>query len=200
MNAKLKFKEGWIMLLRPFLFAELKQPLQKMTILYAYSEKPLLEFELNSKGKESMDELLTKYTFGRDPGRYFNEDDLKYQDRMQKSIDAILSTYSTVEVYKGEMVQCYVENIMCRFYPDEYNVIRRETFEEVMTSEAYTMDIEGSSYYDIKSVQDKVHYVKSRGIDDTLAKRMCSAEANDSVIFRPKRELLEIFCRENEIY
>jgi hypothetical protein len=199
MDAKLRFKEGWIMLLRPFRFAELKQPLQKMTILYAYSEKPMLKVELSEKGKEAISELYN-HSFEGDPGRLFMEPEDEYYTRIQLSEDAIFKAYSTVEIYSGEVVQCYVEKTMCRFYPDEYTVIRRETFEEVMTSEEYTMDIESGSYYDIENIQDKVHYVRSRGIDDTLAKRMCSSEAKDSVIFRPKRELLEIFCREHEIY
>ena len=42
------------MLKRPFAFAELSKPLQKMTILYAFSEKPIITVELNAKGIEKM--------------------------------------------------------------------------------------------------------------------------------------------------
>ena len=61
MNAKFKFREGWIMLNRPFKFGELKQPLQKMTVLYAFSEKPILEMTLNLEGQKEYKKLLDAY-------------------------------------------------------------------------------------------------------------------------------------------
>ena len=57
MIAKHKFREGWIMLKRPFKFGELSKPLQKMTVLYAFSEKPIITMELNAKGIEEMEIL-----------------------------------------------------------------------------------------------------------------------------------------------
>ena len=50
-EAKNKFREGFIILKRPFLFAELKNPLQKYTILWAYSEKPVINKVLTEEGE-----------------------------------------------------------------------------------------------------------------------------------------------------
>lgn len=41
MRAKDRFRQGFIMLKRPFDFHELKNPLQQFTILWTYSEKPV---------------------------------------------------------------------------------------------------------------------------------------------------------------
>ena len=203
MDARLRFKEGWIMLLRPFKFAELKEPLQKLTILYAFSEKPIINLMLTEKGKKLVGNALAAYdglNKRHSLSKGFNENDDIYEERFGKAFDELIRINSTVEDYKGEIVQCYVQNQMCRFYPEEYTVISRETFEEVLIAEEYTMDIETVSYFKEKNIADKLHYIRSRGIDKTLAERMSAIEARDSVIFRPRIELLQLFCRENEIY
>ena len=209
MIAKHRFKEGWVMLLRPFRFAELEKPLQKMTILYAYSEQPIIKMELNEKGIELMDALNEDYgkpmslTSGRTNYRKrFGESDDDYEERISKEVDSIIRNYSTQENYQGEIVQCYVEGELCRFYPGEYNVISRETFDHLLTcdEEEYKIEVEDERYFDIKGIKERLFYIRSRGISKNLAMKMNSGEAKDSVIFRPQPAVLEMFCRDYEIY
>lgn len=210
MNAKNKFREGWIMLLRPFEFAELKKPLQKMTILYAYSEKPIINMVLNEKGREEL-KWLNHYWDKKGGGlsdfhkmyqRRLFEDDDTYDERMGRYLDKIFRDYCIEEDYKGEIVQCYVEGQMCRFYPEEYNIISRETFEHLLTCDEreYQIEIENKSHFDIKTVKERIFYIQSRGVSKEKAMKMSSKEAKDSVIFRPQQAILEMFCREHEIY
>lgn len=208
MKAKDMFREGWIMLLRPFKFGELSKPLQKMTILYAYSEQPIIKMELTQKGKEEM-ELVSEH-YGKTSitnhhrvysKRAFESDEV-YEARMEKTIDRIYKDHCTQENYQGQIVQCYVEGQLCRFYPGEYNVISRETFDHLLTcdEEEYTIEIEDERYFDIKEIKNRLFYIRSRGIPKNLAMKMNSGEAKDSVIFRPGDAILEMFCREHEIY
>lgn len=209
MKAKDKFREGWIMLLRPFKFAEISQPLQKMTVLYAYSDKPLLSYELNEKGKEEMEKLNyfseNNSIFSGHHATYskrLNEDIDEFDERISKEQDRILSMFSTVEVYKGTIVECYVEGQLCKFFPDEYNVISKETFDHLLVCDEheYKIDIENETYFATSTIKDRLHYIMSRGIDRDKAMKMASGEAMDNVIFRPQEAVLEMFCREHEIY
>lgn len=210
-NAKLKFKEGWVMLKRPFDFAELSKPLQKMTILYAYSEKPIVNMVLNEKGLQELKDLNKAWNKKGNLGTLsiknpyslrFGESEKDYEDRMRRYLDDIYRKYSTKEVYKGEIVQCYVEKQLCRFYPEEYTNISRETFEYLLScpDEEYSLEIQNQNVFKIKEIRDKIHYIQSRGISKNMATKMVSENVKDAVIFRPGEAILEMFCRENEIY
>jgi len=207
MEAKYRFKEGWIMLNKPFKFIELEKPLQKMTVLYAYSEKPLVKMILTSEAQEEIDFAYDEYglNIGVRKSKWrvlFNESEEDYNERFDMQMDQLRETGCTVEQYDGELVQCYVEGQLCKFYPDEYTVIKKDTFELLLTSEsAHVLEIQkNSSYYNQDNVKDRIYYLRSRGINKDLATRMSSKEANDAVIFRPRPELLAIFCRPHEIY
>lgn len=206
MNAKNKFREGWIMLLRGFKFHELSSPLQHMTMLYAYSNKPLISFELNDKGKELLEDFKENYgkpmtlTSGCSEFRKrFNEPDDKYEDRMNQEYDRIYSNYQNVEVYNGEIVECYVEGVTCKFYPDEYKVISQETFGEVINGDAFMMKIDNPNLFELEDIKDQVFYIRSRGIDEDKAKHLASSSLKDAIYFKPKKELLEMFTRDHEI-
>lgn len=208
MDAKLKFREGWVMLNRPFKFAELSKPLQKMTVIYAYSEKPIIEMKLNKKGLELMKEYDENYgkpmslLGGSSFRKLHNESDDLYEARMERIHDYILRTFSTQENYKGEIVQCYVEGIPCRIYPDEYNIISKETFDHLLTCDEneYQVEIENEIMFDTKEIKQKIFYLRNRGIGKEMAIKMNCAEMKDSVIFRPQQAVLDMFCREHEIY
>lgn len=211
MDAKSRFKEGWIILLRPFDFAELSKPLQKMTILYAYSEKPIINMILTEKGKELLNEwceysdkegkssVTNMHPFY---SRMFRETDKEYKERMDKHYDDIYRLHATQEEYKGELVQCYVEKTLCKFFPEEYNVISRETFEHILTcdEQEYKIEIEDPKFFDTKNIKDKLFYIQSRGINSSMSMKMNAKEAKDAVIFRPQPAILEMFCKEHEIY
>lgn len=207
MTAKDRFREGWIMLLRPFKFAELTKPLQKMTILYAYSEQPIITMELTDKGRQEM-ELINEH-YGKSSLLHnhpeyskgaFETDDV-YEMRMERVINRVYKLHATQENYQGQIVQCYVEKQLCRFYPDEYNVISRETFEHLLVcdEQEYTVEIEDNRLFESKDMKQRLFYIRNRGINKQMATKMCSATVKDSVIFRPGDAMLEMFCREHEI-
>jgi len=185
MKVKQRFREGWIMLLRPFEFAELSKPLQKMTILYAYSEKPLIKMEITKKGQELLNEAYENidkpFTPTTTPAqrkwrRAFSEKEGNtfYNKRVEYELEALKKEHTTIEFYKGQVVQCDVEGTMCRFYPDEYNMIQQDTFDHVLTSDDYTMEIEGETAFGMPEVKEKIHYIRSRGISEKTAKRIAS--------------------------
>lgn len=197
------------MLKRPFAFAELSKPLQKMTILYAFSEKPIITMELNAKGIEEMKILNEScgksiVAFGGDIKykKRFGESDDSYEVRISEYIDQIFIEHSTQENYQGEIVQCYVEGQMCRFYPEEYSVISKETFYHLLTcdDQEYTIDVESEEIFETKALKERLFYIRSRGISKGKAMKMNCGEARDAVIFRPGQAILEMFCREHEIY
>lgn len=209
MIAKHKFREGWIMLKRPFKFGELSKPLQKMTVLYAFSEKPIITMELNAKGIEEMKILHESYgkgiaVFGGDIKykKRFGEDEDSYEERIAEYTDQIFRAHSTQENYQGEIVQCYVEGEMCRFYPEEYSIISKETFDHLLAcdDQEYTIDVESEEIFETKALKERLFYIRSRGISKNRAMKMNCGEARDAVIFRPGQAILEMFCREHEIY
>jgi len=199
------------MLLRPFKFAELKKPLQKLTVLYAYSEKPIINMVLSEKGEEDL-KVLNSYWSNGGALSFFNHDKMyskrfgetieEYDERMGRYLDDIFRLQCTKEDYKGEIVQCYVEGQLCRFYPEEYKVIGRDTFDHLLTCDEheYKLEVENPSYYQMKDIKSKIFYIRNRGISETKAMKMSSNEAKDNAIFRPQQALLEYFCRPQEIY
>ena len=208
MNAKFKFREGWIMLNRPFKFGELKQPLQKMTVLYAFSEKPILEMTLNLEGQKEYKKLLDAYGHNNTLSnssqycKYFKESQEEYENRIDAATNLIFKTYGTQEEYKGEIVQSIIEGEICRFYPDEYTVIKPETLDHLLTcdDQEYIAEINDNTIFTTQDMRNKIFYIRSRGIPNQKAVKMVSKEAKDCVIFRPQPALLEMFCRPNEIY
>jgi hypothetical protein len=212
MDAKHRFREGWIMLLRPFSFGDIPKPIQKLTILYAFAEKPTIETELNDRGKELYEELLANW--GKENGltkyhRYKknrDETSREYEYRLQEEERRIFDTYSKVEHYKGEVVQARISGKACRFFPGEYSIVSKETISELLVcgDSEYIVDIENKHTFDsilnLDAIKDKIFYIRSRGIPKSRALKMIAEQLKDSIIFRPQPALLEMFCRENEIY
>jgi hypothetical protein len=89
---------------------------------------------------------------------------------------------------------------MCRFFPDEYNMTGQDTFEHILTSDDYEMDIENETPFTFPEIKLKLFYIMSRGINKPMAQRMASAGMKDSVIFRPGLGVLNAFCRSWEIF
>ncbi len=192
-NAKDKFREGFIMLQRPFDFAELKSPLQKFTILWAYSEQPVIKKYLTDKAKEEID-LIENST--NPIGFWKSEDRDKY---IQKKIENILESNVAYEpLYEGEIVQAYVEGQLCRFYPDEYTIVSKEKLNEIMLEEGYHVVCD-NSLFEIKDFKDKKHYLQSRGVSERVARKWASLSYGNLVMYKPYYELLEMFCRPYEI-
>lgn len=191
-NAKDKFREGFIMLLRPFDFAELKNPLQKLTILWAYSEQPVLRDVLKPQAREKIDEICER------PNMSF----LRKEDReewINDQIKKICDNPSSHEkLYEGEIVQTYVDGQLCRFYPDEYKILTKERLAEIMEEEGYHVIL--GDVKSLKDFNDKSHYLQSRGVSKNIADKWASLSFHSLVMYKPYFELLKIFCRWNEVY
>ena len=205
MKIKDRFREGWIILKRSFKFAELEKGIEKMTILYAYSDKPMLKMVLSKEGEELIDSLKGmegKSLFtGGDVNfvKRYGESQDDYDKRMVEEYDRIIKLHSTVELYEGQIVQAEVSNVMCRFFPDEYSVIGRDTFEHIMTSSDYDMIIQDGMPYTLPDTKNKLFYIMSRGVNKTIAERMVAKDFKDAVLFDPGLGVLNMFCREHEI-
>lgn len=183
LNAKDKFKEGYIMLLRPFDFVELQYPLQKLTILYAYSERPIFRKLLIPSALEEI-RLIENSS-----GMFYNN------ERKDADIDKIVRDDRSYEnYYEGDIVQCYVEGHLCRFYPDEYNIIKQNTLDSIFSEEGYHC-IVNPAIREHKAFKDKLYYCMTRGIDKTTSEKYASYGFKDLVYFKPYYELLDAFSR-----
>jgi hypothetical protein len=193
-DAKNKFREGFIMLNRPFDFDELKNPLQKMTILWAYTEQPIFEKELSNAAKERIEELNNV------PGMFKTTnpwDSESYVDKHIKSVYESEASYDNL--YKGDIVQTYVDGQLCRFNPDEYTIMSQEKMAEILQEEGYHAICHPILLKE-KSFIERKDYIKSRGLDDRTAAKWAGITFKDAVIYKPYFQLLEMFCRDYEIY
>jgi hypothetical protein len=189
MNAKSFFREGYVMLLRPFQFAELDVPLQKLTIAYAYVVEPLYKEYLTEDAKERIE-------FVEERNRFNKVFDSDYLDREIESIIDSPSSYKKEQF--GFKVQISINNIPIYLYPDEYNIISSERLTEILAEDGYHT-ICDAGLYTIKEYKDKYHYLLSRGVNKNIAKKWASIGFRDLVYYKPYYELLDCFCREHEI-
>lgn len=109
-----------------------------MTVLYAFSEKPILEMTLNLEGQKNtkslmLMDIITLFSNSSQYCKYFKESQEEYENRIDAATNLIFKTYGTQEEYKGEIVQSIIEGEICRFYPDEYTVIKPETLDHLLT-------------------------------------------------------------------
>ncbi len=193
LNAKDKFREGYIMLLRPFEFHELKNPLQKLTILWAYSEQPILKNVLTEKARDEA------WLIENQSGLPFFSKEHK-EEIIESQLETLFAKKESFEqLYEGDIVQCYVDGIMCRFYPDEYKIMAKERLFEIMQEEGYHTII-SEQLKQVKEFKDKVHYLKSRGIGEKDATKWSSLSYGPMVMYKPYYQLLDAFCREHEIF
>jgi hypothetical protein len=192
-DARKKFKEGFIMLNRGFQFAELKYPLQKFTILWAYSEQPVIERSLS---KEAIEEIETIQNTSSPFGFWTSTD---RDDFLQKKIDNVLNAEKSYnKLHIGDIVQTYVDGALCRFFPNEYSIIDATKLFEIMQEDGYHT-ICSPALEKIPDFLKNVHYIKSRGVDDETARRWVTLGYKDLVIYKPYYQLLELFCRPMEI-
>ena len=193
-NAKEKFREGFIMLNRPFAFAELKDPLQRFTILWAYAEAPVTRTVVSQAGLEKADEIEnTTGAIG-----FWGVD--SRTEWIEKEIEKVYNNPKYQEVqYEGEIVQAFVDGQLCRFYPDEYSIIGPEKLTDIMQEEGYHT-ICSEAIYGLPDFRNKKHYLQSRGVPERIAKKWASVTFRDLVIYKPYHQLLTMFCRDHEIY
>lgn len=191
-DAKSKFREGFIMILRPFKFAELKDPIQKLTIVWAYSEQPVIKRVLTDAAKEEADAIANQ------SGLFFGFD--SKEERIEMQLDELYAdSKSWEDLYEGDIVQAYFEDQPCRFYPEEYKIMSREKISELMTEEGYHTVISDELLH-IKDFAEKSHYLKSRGVSKHIADKWASLSYPGLVFYKPYYGLLEMFARANEIY
>jgi hypothetical protein len=193
-NAKDKFREGFVMIMRPFQFGELSNPIQKFTIVWAYSEQPKIVKELTQTGKEKVDVILNE---SHGP-RFLTEKDKN--DYIDSQIEKVYeNSKNWNENYKGEIVQTYIDGQLIRLYPDEYNIISKEKLHEIMGEDGYHA-VCSRGLYGIKEFRDQAYYLKSRGVSKHNANKWASVTFKEMVYYKPYYQLLTMFCRNHEIY
>lgn len=195
-DAKNKFREGFIMLNRPFQFSDMQNPVQKLTIVYAYAEQAKFEERLTLKALKEIENIENDSSFlKRD--KQINESHTEYIDRKLSQIYD--SPLNFENVYKGEIVQAIIDGQTCRFYPDEYSLISLEKLNEIMSEEGYHAIIT-PGLEKVKQYRDILHYLESRGVSNHIAKKWAGLTFKDLIYFKPYYELLTMFCRDYEIY
>lgn len=186
-NAKDKFREGYIRLKRPFEFAELDEPLQELTVLYAYAEKPVFTKVLTDQARQVIDQISRKPYWGSLVDK---------QNYIDQQVEIVLGMDgSHKEEYEGEIVQCYVGKTLCRFYPDEYSILSEEALQVLYDEEGYHVMVNNDALYSLPSVKDRMFYCQSRGIDKNTALRWAVKGMKELVYFKPYFQLLELFAR-----
>jgi hypothetical protein len=192
-DSRSKFREGFIMLKRGFDFADLDEPLQKFTILWAYSERPVVKNVLTEYAKEEIDLIQNQ----SHPLAFWDNE--QKEEYISRKIDSILSSSKAYsELYEGEIVQAYVNNVMCRFYPDEYTIVDSNKLFEIMQEEGYHT-VCAPALEELAEFKKLTHYIMSRGVDKRTAMRWVSMGYKSFVMYKPYYELLEYFCRPLEI-
>lgn len=188
LNAKTKFREGYIMTLRPFEFSGLKNPIQKLSIFWAYTERSLFKTQLTPENQEKAEELY------HTPISSFTK------QYVQEALDKLYNTSSNYEeLHIGDIVQIEIDNQLVRLYPDEYQILSRESIQEAIEEDGYHT-ICDKRLFEIKDFTDKYFYLTSRGVTKSIALKWASLGYKDLVYYKPCYELLKMFCRDSEIF
>jgi hypothetical protein len=192
-NAKDKFREGFIMLKRPFDFGDLDVPLQNLTILWAYSERPVIKNYLSSEAMEKIADIENTTP----PLGFFSTEER--DEYIERKIQWVYDNPKMYEpLYEGDIVQSVVNGQTVRFYPSEYTIVNSEKLAEIMAEEGYHT-ICNPSLYKTKDFTDKVHYLVSRGVNKRNAEKWASLGYRDMVMYKPYYELLTMFTRPQHI-
>lgn len=205
MDAKSNFREGHIMLQRPFDFVDLDFGIPKMTIVYAYIEEPLYRNQLNEKGRDRVEEITIGSQAGLLHGlspfkKRYGEDQEDYEERLAKEYELVENDPHNLEkVFVGNKVQASFDGHTVSFFPDEYKVVSQETVFTALNDDAYYMVVNNESAFKLEDTAKKVHYLQSRGISKERARKMASYSLKDLVAYFPHPELQKLFCRSNEV-
>ena len=179
-----RFREGYIILTRSFDFGDLPTPLHKLSIFYAYSDRPMIERILTEEALETLREI--------------DADDTRYQQsyRLPTSHRGVVAAEQVYDdVYQGEVCQIYVHGKMVRLFPGEYTVLTQERVYFILESGGYHVVTE-PQLAGLKEFLVKTHYFRSRGVDLATAERMITPQFKGLVYYKPYRRLLTIFERQ----
>jgi len=109
--------------------------------------------------------------------------------------DHIIIRNKNEEEYIGEVVQVTVEGEICRFYPDEYDILSDEALQVLYDEEGYHVIIENETMLSLPSIKDRMFYLQSRGISKRMALKWSAKGMKDMVYFKPYFELIDLFAR-----
>lgn len=194
-DAKSKFREGFILIKQPFKFVE-GLVIQMNTIVWAYSEKPITRQELNSAGVEKLE------TIRHTTPPFFFGSSAKTQEEnwFSAEVDKVFEDLKNYDqIYEGEVVQCTIEGVTCRFYPNEYSVLELSRVQEILEEEGYHTVV-SNTLKSLEPFKTSVHYLKSRGISKSVAEKWVSTTYKDLVYYKPYYSLLSMFARSWEMY
>lgn len=191
-DASKRIYHGWIILKQPFRFAELEEPLQMKTILYAYSERPVIKRVLTEKALEERDSILNQSIMFTPFER--KEDII---DRQVKELERKNASWE--EEYHGEIMQVVINGVTTKFFPEEYDHVSEKLLSEYLEDEAYHM-VAHPGLFKNQEFLKRRHYIQSRGVDERIAGKWVSIGFKDLVMYKPYFQLLKMFARDHEIY
>jgi len=193
-SAKDKFREGYIMVNRPFKFFEMDIPIQKFTIFWAYSEQPVFEQVLTEEAKEEAYHIANPGPFGR--ALFSNKDAEAYID--EKLSFLFDSAIAYKKLYLGDIVQVFIGTTVIRLYPEEYTILTEEKIKNIIAEDGYhAVVLPGAT--SIQQFKDSMIYLRSRGVSKSTATKWSSIGLKGMVYYKPYFSLLESFSRPHEI-
>lgn len=186
-----RFKEGWVQLQRPFLFGDLDHPLQKFSILYCYHFDFTYKETVSEKGLKEIDSLYRNNS----KSHFFklSEDELEREANR-------LSEIHSVKKVSGQKIYTYIGENECRFYPNEYKILSLEKVKRLIEEPGFHAVPTVRDAFKDANLIEQIMYLRSRGLSEHDAKRMCSLSLKDKVYFKPYFHLLELFARNYEIF
>lgn len=187
-NAKELFREGWVRLDRPFEFGNLKYPLQKLTMVYAYAEGLKMGKQLSKEAKESIDRAKSRWSASL------------FGDALDREYDRVTSLPSSwEEVAEGQILQTYIDGQTVRLFPGEYTILDKNQVKAALSEPGYhTVPINGGAIRH-KAFRDQLFFLRSRGLNKGDALRYASIEFPGKYYYKPYFALLTYFCRNDEI-
>lgn len=192
-DAKNKFREGYVLIKVPFSFYEMDNPIQQHTIVWAYTEQPFLKRSIKTKSLEQIQDIIDtpniKVPFGLDPESWKSQ-----------QIEKIYDTESSFEqIVEGDIIQATIDGCTFRLYPDEYQILSAEKLGELLSEEGYHA-VCSSGLLKVKTFIEATDYLKSRGISKRIAQKWATLGYKDLAYYKPYYDLLKMFTRPEHIY
>ena len=198
-DAKNSFREGWVMLNRPFDFAEFDSALSKLTLVYVYTEQPIITKKVKDEVQKELDDIY-------DPGFYSEhkrgafESVEDYESRIAGTLKLIYDKKDNYDyTHEGNIVQCVIHGETCRFYPDEYNIIQDDTLKMAIEEDSYKMIVDNPNVFELSEIKQRIFYMRQRGINPKTALKYASFGLKDAIYYIPHPELSKLYCNRNEM-
>lgn len=195
-DARNLFREGFIRIERPFDFAEMEEPIQKYTIVYAYAESLYKKKVLTRAAQDDIEFWYSCSALALPKGI-----DESIQEARAREVERITEYEGNYEEeVLGQILQANIDGVTFRLYPDEYTILTKEQVTDYMERPGWHVIPQVESTTNWKNFKDQVYFSRQRGISKADAVRWASLAFPGSVYYKPYFDLLDKFVRQEHIY